>query len=216
MDVQLIGKRIGNYRILEKIGEGGVSIVYRAVDEQNQNFAIKFLKPELISDYLDDRIRFKREIEIVEQLNHPGIARYFSYGEYNGIPFLVMEFIDGADLHKLLMDGWLPTIEEAVRIVMNIAQILEYVHSKGVVHRDLKPGNLMILKNKQNLKIIDFGLAQLYELSKLRDIDSIVGTFAYMSPEATGMIKKDIDERSDLYSLGVIFYRLLTGRLPFF
>lgn len=213
--IELVGKTVGKYKVVESIGEGEFSLVYKAVGN-GKDIAVKLLKPDLISDYIDDRIRFKREIETVSKLEHPGIVKYYDYGEYNEIPYMVTEYVKGQNMYELLLNQWSPSIKEAVRLTIKIAEALSYMHSKGIIHKDLKPGNIMLINDFRDIKLTDFGLAQLIELSKLKNIENLMKTFAYMSPEVTGMLRRPVDERSDLYSLGVILYRLLTGRLPFF
>lgn len=207
----------GKYRIVELLDEGGMSFVYKARDlKANRDVAIKFMKPKVTSTYFDDLVRFKREIAMVERLNHPGVIKIFETGEYENRPFLVMELLTGESLVELIGRQAFQT-NIAVTIALKLAEILDYVHKKGIVHRDLKPGNVFInfFQGDIQLKILDFGLSLLVELKAIEGENEIAGTFGYMSPEATGILKRRIDERSDLYSLGVILYQLLTAELPF-
>ncbi|MBN1897781.1 MAG: diguanylate cyclase [Spirochaetes bacterium] len=205
----------GQYKIKAKLGEGGMASVYRAFDNKaKKEVAIKFLKKNRISSFLEDKIRFKKEVEIVSKFNHPGIVKIFGLGEYDNIPYIVMELLKGDSLYDLLLKGKRFTIKESVRIIKQITEALDYVHSRNILHRDLKPGNVIIDQAKK-IKILDFGLAHVMELRQIKEMAEIIGTFGYMSPEATGIINKPVDERSDLYSLGIIFYRLLTGEMPF-
>lgn len=206
------------YRIREKLGEGGMSLVYRAENRENkENVAIKFLKEGVTSSYIEDVIRFKREAEVVSKFDHQSIVKLYGTGEYKNIPYLVMELLEGDDLSELLKEGRIVRIEDSIEIIKQVAEALSYVHSKGIIHRDLKPGNIMIGKNrkKHSVKLLDFGLAYIMELGQIKGEEEVAGTFGYMSPEATGIVSKRVDERSDLYSLGVIFYRLLTREMPF-
>jgi serine/threonine protein kinase len=209
---------LGKYKITGLLGEGGMSFVYQARDlESCRDVAVKIMKSNLTSTYFDDLIRFKREIDIVSRLNHPGVVRVYETGEYENLPFLVMELLPGQSLADLLRSNYRFRIDETLEIVQQLAEILDYVHSRSIIHRDLKPANIFINNSveKREVKIIDFGLSFLLELKAIRDERQITGTFGYMSPEATGILKRRVDERSDLYSVGVIFYQLLAGAPPF-
>ncbi|MBN1898711.1 MAG: diguanylate cyclase [Spirochaetes bacterium] len=209
---------IGTFHILEKIGEGGMSLVYHARDKKDKkDVAIKFLKQGVTSSYIEDVIRFKREIESVSQLKHPHIVKVYHAGEHRNIPFIVMEYLKGESLSELLNKRRELGIKEGLDIICQLTDALQYVHSKGIIHRDLKPGNIIINKkgSKCQAKLLDFGVSFIMELGNIKGEEEIVGTFGYMSPEATGIINKRIDERSDLYSLGIIFYKIFTGELPF-
>ncbi|MBU1076737.1 MAG: DUF2791 family P-loop domain-containing protein, partial [Spirochaetes bacterium] len=205
------------YRILEKLGEGGMSVVYTAEDTAKKTrFAIKILKPGITSSYVEDVIRFKKEVALVSKFDHPGVIRFYETGDYNNAPYLVTELTKGESLSVYLQKHKF-SIDESVDVISQLVEALSYVHGKGVVHRDIKPGNIIINKekNKYKVKLLDFGLSLVMELSQIKGEEEVVGTFGYMSPEATGIVKKTIDERSDLYSLGIVFYNLLTGELPF-
>ena len=207
------------YKIIKLIDETGMSFVYKAKDQDNNNneVAIKFLKPSKTSTYIEDVIRFKREIESVSKLNHPNVLKLYNFGEYKNSSFLVTELLPGQSLYQILKQNKTISIKNTVQIIKQIATALNYVHNKSIIHRDIKPGNIFINKQNNNykIKLLDFGLSLVMELSAIKETEEIVGTFGYMSPEATGIMKKPIDERSDLYSLGVVFYQLLTGELPF-
>ncbi|MDP8260601.1 MAG: diguanylate cyclase [Candidatus Gygaella obscura] len=211
------GQKIGSdYLLLERLGEGGMSVVFKAKDiPGDREVAIKFLKPSRISSYLEERIRFKKEIEAIGKFSHPNIAKLFSVGEYENNPYIVMELVNGESLHDLLSRGEVFGIEKSVFVIKQICQALNYVHSKGLLHRDMKPGNIILDKDNGNVKLVDFGLALVMELGQIKDSAEIIGTFGYMSPELTGIINKPIYESSDLYSLGIVFYRLLAEELPF-
>lgn len=192
-----------------------MSRVFQARDRHKDlNVAIKLMKKSLTSTYLEDLIRFRREIEIVSKLKHPNIIEVYGQYEYESTPFIVMELLAGQNLSKHLGNGTRFSVPEIIHIIKQLAEALNYVHNHGIIHRDLKPSNIFI--NEQNqLKLLDFGVALVMELSAIREETMIAGTFGYMSPEATGILDKRIDERSDLYSLGVIFYHLITGVPPF-
>lgn len=206
------------YKIAEKLVEGGMSVVYRAVDLTTDSpVAVKFLKEGLTSSFVEDVIRFKREIEIVSRFEHPSIIKLYNSGEYGHTPYIVNELLEGDNLLDLLKNGRTFSAHQTVDIIRQLAAALSYVHGKGIIHRDLKPGNVFMEKQDPpyRVKLLDFGVSLIMELGEIRGEEAIVGTFGYMSPEATGVINRKIDERSDLYSLGVIFYRLLAGELPF-
>lgn len=210
------GKIINNqYAIGEKIGEGGMSRVFSAEDLfSRRQVAVKLLKENVASSYVEDIIRFKKEIEIVSKFDHPNIVKVYDCGEYNGTLYLVMEQLSGENLALALHKGKSFPESTVIKIIKQLAEALKYVHHHGVIHRDIKPSNIF-LTGENDVKLLDFGLALIMELGKIKDEDRIAGTFGYMSPEATGILEKKVDERSDLYSLGVIFYQLLTGKPPF-
>src|SRR6267143_3311061 len=219
----MIGETISHYRIIEQLGEGGMGVVYLAEDTTlGRQVAMKFLT----STAADYRARFLREARAVSLLSHPNIATVFDYGETSeGQPYIVMELIKGRPLNEKLREGSLP-LPEAVRIVSSIAEALGEAHHQGVVHRDVKPSNVVITERGQ-VKVLDFGLVkQLYEQHSLGGdpnlptlpftrtrSDVIVGTPMYLSPEqATG---KKVDARSDLFALGVVLYECITGQAAF-
>ncbi|MFH0926158.1 MAG: serine/threonine-protein kinase [bacterium] len=227
----LIGKR---YLIEKKINDGGMSYVYRGLDTHtHQTVALKVLQETLTSHHLEDKIRYYKEAVLVSRLSHPHIIKIYEVGEHQNLHYLVMEFITGEPLSKYLEKG-LP-LDVALDILIQVTEALDYVHQNGIIHRDIKPGNILIereqegnisknnkgqveegtLKESLKIKIIDFGLAQLMYLSMIEEAEEIIGTFSYMSPEQSGIVRKPIDERSDLYSLGIIMYQLFSGELPF-
>ncbi len=212
----MIGETILHYKILEKLGEGGMGVVYKAEDTKlKREVAIKFL-PHNISADDDDRKRVEIEAQAAASLNHPNIAQVYAIEETKSSRneleiFMVMEFIDGKELRKKIKEGP-TTTEEAIEISTQIAEGLEAAHKKGIVHRDIKSQNIMIT-NDGKVKILDFGLAKMSDKSQLTKDGSTVGTIAYMSPEqATG---EKIDNRTDIWAFGVVLYELLTGHQPF-
>ena len=207
------------YKIEELCGEGGSSFVYKAVNIKTNKFvAVKLMKDKITTRYIEDVIRFKKEVHIISRLKHPNIIKVYDMGDYNGVPYIVTEFLTGESLAELLRSGKKFSIDESMQIFKQLIQVVEYVHSKTIIHRDIKPGNIFI-ENKEgniNVKLLDFGVANILQLGELNGQDKVVGTFGYMSPEATGiLINRRVDERSDLYSLGVVFYAMLTGKPPF-
>jgi len=206
----MIGKAIGRYRILEKLGEGGMGEVYLAEDtELHRNVALKFMSEELSSDP-DFIARFKREARAAAGLNHPNIVTVHEVGEHEGRPFIAMSYIDGEPLGDVIAAGLEP--RRATEIVAQICDGLQSAHAAGIVHRDIKPDNIYIDKEGR-VKILDFGLAKLKGVSKNSGDQSTLGTIFYMSPEqAQG---GEIDQRPDLFSVGAVLYEMLTGRSPF-
>ena len=207
----MIGETILHYKIIEKLGEGGMGVVYLAEDSKlKRKVAIKFL-PHNISANNEERKRFEIEAQAAAALNHPNIATIYAIEESGENTFIVMEFIDGIELKGKIKSGPITT-EETVNITLQIAEGLSAAHKKGIVHRDIKSQNIMIT-NDGIVKIMDFGLAKVGKDSQLTKLGSTVGTIAYMSPEQTQ--GKEIDNRTDIWSFGVVLYELITGEMPF-
>jgi len=207
----MIGKTILHYKILEKLGQGGMGVVYLAEDTKlKRQVAIKFL-PHHISTNSDERKRFEIEAQAAAALNHPNIATIHSIEEADDELFIVMEYIKGKHLKDHI--GTKPlSVEETVDIAIQIARGLQEAHNNGVVHRDIKSANIMS-NDKGQVKIMDFGLAKFRGSAQLTQIGTTIGTAAYMSPEqARG---EDADQRADIWSFGIVLYELLTGQLPF-
>ena len=211
-----VGDQVDGYRLEEVIGWGGMSVVFRANQlSLNRNVALKVLRKDLGDDHEFAR-RFEKEARALADLAHPNIVRVFDQGLYDGNYYLVMEYIDGVSLRQLLGERPL-TAAEALRLVPEICSGLEYAHSRNIVHRDIKPENILV--DKQGTpKIADFGLVRILgekndEVSRLTKTQTVMGTIEYMSPEQREG-QRDIDHRSDIYSLGVVLYEMLTGELP--
>ena len=208
---------LDRYRILAQLGSGGMGVVYRARDEKlERDVAIKMLQPGLLTDQ-EGRERFRREARVLAKLNHSHIAAVYDVIESKGSDYIVMELVAGESLAAKLHAGPLP-IAEATSIAAQIAQALEEAHEQGIIHRDLKPGNVMITPKGQ-AKVLDFGLAKLFaplgtdSALSLSGTRVLMGTPRYMSPEQA--LGKKLDVRTDLWSLGVLFYESLTGATPF-
>ena len=201
----------GKYRVIEELGHGGMGIVYKAEDIKLKRFvALKFLPPHLI-DSPDLKARFLIEAQAAAALNHPNICVIHEVGEDETRPYIAMEFVDGMTLKDKLRGGAL-NVQEALAIAGQVASGLGEAHHKGIIHRDIKSANIMVTA-KGLAKVMDFGLAKLEGGSSLTKSQTTVGTVAYMSPEqARG---EDLDQRTDIWSLGVVLYELLSGRLPF-
>ncbi len=217
----MIGQRISHYEVLEKIGQGGMGVVYKCRDLVLGRFvALKVLPPDALGDS-DRRHRLINEARTASALNHPNIVTIYEVDEANGVSFIAMEYIEGSALNAVLQSGPVG-VERAVRYGSDVARALAAAHQAGIVHRDIKPGNILITR-EDRAKVLDFGLAKLTELhsgtetqAETRTVTQpgmVVGTVAYMSPEqAEG---KPIDERSDIFSLGVVLFEMLSGRRPF-
>ncbi len=207
----MIGNTILHYKILEKIGEGGMGIVYLAEDTKlKRKVAIKFLPRQITADD-DDRRRFEIEAQAAASLNHLNITTIYAIEEEKDDVFIVMEYIDGIELKERIKSGEIQ-IDEAINIAIQIAEGLEAAHKKGIVHRDIKSGNIMITQEGK-VKIMDFGLAKIGTGQQVTKLGSTIGTIAYMSPEqAQG---ETLDQRTDLWSFGIILYEMLTGTQPF-
>ncbi|HOX36749.1 MAG TPA: protein kinase [Candidatus Brocadiia bacterium] len=212
--------KIGNYVIQEEIGRGGMGIVYRA--EQQSPKRVVALKVMTASAMLSesDRKRFQREAESVADLKHPGIVPVYEYGETNGIPYFSMEFVEGKPLTKYCGDTAL-SLREKAAMMAKVCDAVAYAHRRGVIHRDLKLANILVDENGQP-RVLDFGLAKKVNESSEGETQSlltthgqIMGTIAYMAPEQTKGDPASIETRSDVYSLGVILYRLITGEFPY-
>ncbi len=208
----MIGETVSHYKILEKLGEGGMGVVYKALDTRlDRHVAIKFLPQQLKSDR-EAKKRFVHEAKAASALNHSNIAVIHEIDETpEGQMFIVMAYYDGRTLKDKLEDGPLP-VDEAVNIVSQIASGLAVAHERDILHRDVKPANILITE-RGAAKLADFGLAKLAGQTKLTKTGTIVGTVSYMSPEQAG--GREVDARSDIFSLGVVLYELLTGELPF-
>ena len=206
------GRTISHYRVLEKLGGGGMGVVYKAEDVRLKAIrALKFLPADLTNDENATR-RFIGEAQVLSSLDHPNICTVHEIDQApDGRHFICMNYYDGETLDRRLKRGPLP-VAEALRIVARAADGLACAHGHNIIHRDIKPGNIMVTANG-DVKILDFGLAKLHSSTRITKSGAVVGTCAYMSPEQT--LGEELDERSDVFSLGVVLYELLTGRGPF-
>ena len=205
----ILGQR---YEILQILGEGGMGAVYKARDrELNRMVALKVIRPDLAgSQAIIDR--FKQELLLATQVTHKNVIRIYDLSEADGMKFITMEYVEGEDLRGLMQQKGKLTPEEAVEIMQQTCRALEAAHSAGIIHRDLKPQNIMRDKTGRIL-VMDFGLARTLEGDGMTQTGALVGTMDYMSPEQA--LGKDLDQRSDLFALGLIFYELLTGKMPY-
>jgi len=207
----MIGKTISHYKILEKLGEGGMGVVYRAQDTKlDRIVALKFLPRHLLCDE-DAKARFIHEAKAASALNHTNITTIYEIDEAEGECFISMEYVEGKSIKQLLKEKTL-SIQEILDISIQIAEGLNAAHKKAIVHRDIKSDNIM-LTDEGLAKIMDFGLAKLKGVSRVTKAGTTLGTVSYMSPEqARG---EEVDHRTDIWSLGVVLYEMLTGELPF-
>jgi len=208
------GQMLGPYRIIEQIGEGGMATVFKAYQaSMDRNVAIKVL-PSQLATSTEFTQRFQQEARIIAKLEHPHILPVFDFGESDGITYFAMRYLDAGTLSdKLKSEGPL-SIRDIDRLFTQLAEALSYAHSFGIVHRDLKPSNALI-DSQGNLFLTDFGIAKLLESAspRLTQTDAIMGTPAYISPEQAQATP--VDQRSDIYSLGIILYEMVTGRVPY-
>ena len=209
----LIGQSIGPFQIEKELGSGAMGTVYRATyTKTGRAVAIKVIAAGL-GDNERVQQRFEREADILKQLKHPNIVRLLASGKYHRSPFYAMEYIDGEPLDQILQRRGKLSWQEVVELGKQVCAALQHAHEAGIIHRDLKPSNLMFDRNKV-LKLTDFGIAKDTDVTGLTSANSTVGTAAYMSPEQCRG-ERNLTPKSDLYSLGVLFYELLTGRKPF-
>jgi tRNA A-37 threonylcarbamoyl transferase component Bud32 len=209
----LVGKQLGPFKIDKPLGSGAMGAVYRAKYEKTGGFvAIKLMAPALSTNE-QSLARFEREANILKQLKHPNIVRLLATGRFQGQPFYAMEYIQGESLDHVLERRQRLMWEEVVAIAQPLCSALQHAHEQGIIHRDLKPSNLMVLKDG-NVKLTDFGIAKDLDVTQLTSAHCTVGTAAYMSPEQCKG-ERVLTNKSDLYSLGVMLYELVTGQKPF-
>ncbi len=211
------GASIVHYRVVSRLGQGGMGAVYLADDTRlGRRVALKILPPEVASD--PERMhRFVQEARLASSLTHPNVATIFEIGQHQDLWFLAMEYVEGSPLNERIGAGPMKT-SDIVAIGIQVADALDDAHSKGIVHRDIKPANLMLTR-RGYVKVLDFGLAKQQaapnpeETQLMTSVGVVLGTLAYMSPEQA--LGRDVDHRTDIFSLGVVLYEMATGRLPF-
>lgn len=208
----MIGNVVGNYKVIDKIGEGGMGAVYKGVDLMlEREVAIKVLKPELASQPQVVE-RFRSEAVTLAKLNHPNIATLYNFFRQGDDFFMVLEFVNGTPLEKIIEAHGVMTCEQAIPLFCQMLEGIDHAHSFGIIHRDIKPANMMMTQSGL-LKVLDFGIARALGSARMTRAGHLIGTIEYMSPEQVrGM---DTDARSDIYALGMVLYEMLTGRVPF-
>ncbi len=208
----MIGSVVGNYELLEKLGEGGMGSVFRGRDSMiERDVAIKMLRPEIARQpgVLE---RFRAEAVALAKLNHPNIATLYSFFRERDEYFMVMEFVKGRTLDSLVRNGPPLPIDQTTLVCSEVLQAIEHAHSYGILHRDIKPANIMVT-DSGHVKVTDFGIARVLGTARMTTEGSICGTVEYLAPERIQGSEGDV--RSDLYSLGCVLYEMLTGHLPF-
>ncbi|HTP71789.1 MAG TPA: protein kinase [Burkholderiaceae bacterium] len=207
-------RQVGRYLIQSRLGRGGMATVYKAHDPQiNRSVAIKFLHASLAED-AEFHARFLREARAAGGLSHPNIVVVHDVGEIEGRPYMAMELVDGVPLSDQLDKGKPLPIRDAVVVGLQLARALDYAHAHGIVHRDIKPGNILMLADQKTVKVTDFGIAHMDDAGQQHtQVGAVMGTPQYMSPEQTRGEK--LDGRSDLFSAGIVLYQMVTGERPF-
>ncbi len=212
----MIGRTIGKYRIVEHLGRGGMAEVYKAYQPNLDRYVAIKMMHAFLADEKEFLSRFEREAKVVATLRHPNIVQVYDFDAEGGVYYMVMEFISGETLKSRMQDleaqGQWVSLDDATRIILAVGSALKYAHERGMVHRDVKPANVMITLEGQVI-LTDFGIAKIVSTSNLTASGAMVGTPSYMAPEQ-GMGQPG-DERSDIYSLGVMLYQLVLGRLPY-
>src|SRR5215468_6788432 len=206
------GDRFGKYQVLERIGRGGMGTIFKAHDPVlDRLVALKVISPEVeVTDEL--RTRFFREAKACAKLNHPNIVTVYDMGEDEGRLFIVMELLEGEELRQIIKASHVLNLEDKISVMLEVCSGLHYAHQKGIIHRDMKPGNIFLQKTG-HVKILDFGIALIAATEPgLTRTGLIMGTLRYISPE---QVRGRVDQRSDMFSIGSVFYELLTSRPPF-
>src|ERR1700758_3875646 len=204
-------KKLGKYEVLEVVGHGGMGVVYKAVDpEIGRLVGIKMMTSAVMNDPVLLK-RFYREAQSAGKLRHPNIVTIYDLGVQEAVPFIVMEFLEGESLDVVFRSGRTLALEEKLNIVMQVCSALAYAHEQSIIHRDIKPGNVMLLKDG-TIKLVDFGIARIGAEYVTRS-GQLLGSIQYMSPEQ--IHGAQVDLRTDIFSTGVLLYEMLTNTLPF-
>jgi serine/threonine protein kinase len=204
--------QIPGFQIIDLLGQGAMSNVFRGTRE-GRPYAIKMMRTDRRNHDVDAALRFRREAAAIARLDHPGLVKVVEVGESQGQPFLVMELVEGESLERRLQRGPLSELE-LLAVARSVATGLSEVHRHGLIHRDLKPANIILLPNGM-AKVIDFGFVGHVEEGSGDAEGEVIGTFLYAAPEQTGMLKRKVDSRADIYALGAILFECATGAPPF-
>jgi serine/threonine protein kinase len=214
MDTIQPGQMLGPYRIINQIGKGGMATVYKAYQASVDRYVAVKVLPSQLAESKEFAARFQQEARFIARLEHPHILPVFDYGESDGVAYFVMRYLEAGTLKEKMIEGRPLPLNEIDKIFTQLAEALSYAHGRGIVHRDLKPANALI-DSQGNVFLTDFGIAKLLESAspRLTQTDAILGTPAYISPEQAQ--SHSVDQRSDIYSLGIILYEMVTGSVPF-
>jgi serine/threonine protein kinase len=214
MDTIQPGQMLGPYRIINQIGKGGMATVYKAYQASVDRYVAVKVLPSQLAESKEFAARFQQEARFIARLEHPHILPVFDYGESDGVAYFVMRYLEAGTLKDKMVEGRPLPLKDIDKIFTQLAEALSYAHGRGIVHRDLKPANALI-DSQGNIFLTDFGIAKLLESAspRLTQTDAILGTPAYISPEQAQ--SQPVDQRSDIYSLGIILYEMVTGSVPF-
>ena len=208
----LLGQHLGEYLVVSRLGQGGMGTVYKVTDSAGGEYAAKVLY--LAGDSETQEARFRREVRLIGQLKHPSLVRCLDYNELDALIYYIMDLVDGFTFDQEIHEGGRPW-KEVWALLEPVFSGLEYAHSQGVVHRDLKPSNLMVVAATRAVKILDFGLAREKSRTAVTKTGNAMGTPHYIAPEQISASGKEVDPRTDQYSLGIIIFEMLTGKPPF-
>ena len=209
------GKTIANrYRVTEEISQDSLTTLYKSQDlSENKPIFIQLLKEKTKERPLETLFRFKREIDQLSKLDHPNLLKIYSHGDFEGQDYVTYEYFDSKPLLTYL--GQPLPVDTAVEIILQISSALDLAHQNGILHQALQPQNILITQDLKTAKLANFGHNLLNDISRITEPKEIISTFGYLSPESSGILRKPLDGRSDIYSLGILFYQLITGRLPY-
>ncbi|MDD4907993.1 MAG: AAA family ATPase [Candidatus Omnitrophica bacterium] len=211
----MIGKTVSNrYKITEEVNQDSLTVLYKAQDQsENKPVYIQLLKDRTKERPLETLLRFKREINQLSKLDHPNLLKTLSQGEFESQDYIIYEYFDSKPLPRYL--GQPLSTDIAVEIILQVSSALDLAHQNGILHQALQPQSILITQDLKTAKLTNFGHNMLIDISRITEFNEIISTFGYLSPESSGILRKPIDARSDIYSVGVLFYQLITGRLPY-
>jgi len=208
----------GRYKVQSLMGSGSLSSVYKVLDsEAGQQAVLKVLEPHFLRKSLESSVRFRRDADILQRLEHENIIRLLDHGGHEGVPYIVTEFLEGETLQEWTQKGEQPPrdIPFLLDILCQIVRGLDCAHKKGILHRDIKPANILLSPSSHTVKVLDFCITRIFDFSRFLARQSMADTFCYMSPEQAGLLRQPVDQRADLYSVGILGYELFSGNLPY-